>query len=422
MNTCLSTYYAISLRPGIYKVSGTIVVGQNNSILGAGYGPIATTSSAPAYNGTIIKTTSNTASVMTVASNALVSGLMVDKYNPDTPATSGCGIDASVGATNTVIKYVWVSNVFRGICLGPSAQGWVQNAVVINNYSHGIYINVTSDPTHQWQLQSVLSNFNNGYGFYFTTSVLNTTPGHWFNTSGYANGLGGYYFAATGTGNLNDIGLTQLGTGSDCGPGITIDIKTGISNFINGFFVELSGVGSGLGGCGHISSTGTVAIPGNVTGYGIKYVSGTQFTFSEGIFVGNNNGGLNVEATATGDVTVSNSYFWENGNLNTFNPAGIIVNGGMRFNFNNNTFTSTYLGYQKNGIVLQGTGATGIITGNTVKNTSTGFGLYSAATTASGLLVMSNDFAGGGTGCSLVVGTAKPTGTASTLNNGSNCP
>jgi len=421
LNTCLSTYYAISLRPGIYKVSGTVTVSQNNSILGAGYGPIASTSSAPAYNGTIIKTTSNTASVVSIGSNATISGVMIDRYNPDTAATAGCGIDASAGATNTVINYVWVTNVFRGVCLGPSAQGWVQNSVILNNYSHGVYINVTSDPTHQWQLQSVLSNYNNGYGFYFNTSVVNTTPGHWFNTSTFANGLGGYYFAATGSGNLNDLGLTQLGAGSDCGAGVTIDVKTGIANFINGFFVELSGVGSPIGGCGHISSSGTVAIPGNVTGYGINYISGSQFTFAEGIFFTNNNAGFNVGASATGDVTVSNSYFQENGNLNTTNPAGIIINGAMRVNLSHNTFTSTYLGTQINGIVLQGTGVTGVIMGNIARNT-TNFGIFSAATTASSLLVMGNDFAGGGTGCSIVVGTAKPTGTSATLNNGSNCP
>lgn len=357
INNCLTTYKAVSLPPGIFKVSGSgININANNlALVGAGYGA------------TVIEQTSATGNVILFsvgAVNVWLQGFTVDRTVTPSSGANGVGFNGAtttIGTNNFTLRDIVVQNQYVGIALPPAAYANIDNVQSNSNYSDGwnAYGNAGNGAL-QWNMSMVGAQFNNGWGFNFQavghSPFLSIVAPNTF-----ANVSGGMNFQTSGSGTIGDIKLTNVTLSTDCGNELSFASVNQSGNEVMGGLIEQAGTGA----CGRGQLT-----PATHVGHGVV-ISGTSGNISIlGVQINGNSGSGIASAGAI---------------------ASLIIN--------DNTITNSSAAGGNNGITLGATPTYTVVNGNNVTGSAQAFGIFNSAGSTTTTTMTGNVFTGATGGC-----------------------
>lgn len=198
----------------------------------------------------LINASTNTPTISVVAATA---GLKIQHLGVTKPST----ITALAGAIGIlyngfndlpVLDDVEVQRHYNGLSLSSTGYGKLQNSYIHLNTSDGIiFQNPTILNDYQWNLDTVLSESNGGWGVLVVTSsnvVLGpkSSQGTWTNAFTFNNTSGGIKFLGNATVPIQGIRLNSPFLGSDKGPELVLDtFNTSIgSHIITNAYLEFN--------------------------------------------------------------------------------------------------------------------------------------------------------------------------------------
>lgn len=324
--SCHDTYGGrIQLGTGIYRTSDTwTVTNAYTTIYGNQRGGTeikATTTDKPIINLTLVgqevQNIKLTRSVVAVA--------------------GGNGINVDTDLNYIRLENLWIRDQYNGISAGSSStMSFMKNVISEKNVNHGVRITndtgSASEPI-QWNMIDVLSQHNDGSGFYVYTTdhatVLGVISGEWQGCTSVRNTGYGFYFKGTVGTPLHDIRISQCFSSGDN---------------IHGFFFTTYGRNHYMSHCfaentGRLTTGRTLATAATNTGVGI--------------YTDNTNEDILMVAVKTCET--SDSGLWldcEHGTL----VGAEVRNGGMAENAG-----------QQNGLLLAPNGNTTVV-GGTFRN------------------------------------------------------
>lgn len=336
INTCLTSFTAVSLPAGTYHTTNTILIPNKGTLRGASEGT------------TTITITSTTAPVITLtpsSHNIIVSDLTLDRVG--VPTIGADGVYQSSGATvgTTTLENLQAQDQWDGFALGPTDWSFCNHCYAAYNYNHGFHlINTLSGATLQWQFNLSQSSFNTGWGFYVETGG-SSGPVEllaWVNTGTFANTAGGYAFVGSSAAPINDIELNNCSASYDGSGGEMTFLTYGIMNYVHGGLIE----GAGQGPTGRSYST-----PAAHAGRGVLVETNNTDISLQGATITNNSqegiatsgtlavltiSGLNVTqsgaSTSSSGITIGSGTQATISGVNVYNgtsqPYGIYVNSG----------------------------------------------------------------------------------------------
>ena len=315
LQSAASSGKTVIIPSGTYKISGTIPVASNTSLVGFGPGS------------TKITSTSTSGAMFSLANG--VTDVQIGGFTCTrsvTPATgASCIATARSGALDDVervsITNMTISSQYDGLDLGPTNWSAIQDVILENNTHDGWIMRNTagtsgagSNPL-QWTMRHVIGQFNNGrcgevVGVSQTkTPAPHLSVGEWINLSCFANTAGGLgVFGSTSA----PIASIRLGgsnfLGAD-GAGGEFFLDSYSQNHTLEFAGELAGVlPTGIG----------LATPAANAGYGLFVSQNNSMVSAKVTLNGNSHDGLytaaNLYGAATGPVMVtSGSWITNNG-------------------------------------------------------------------------------------------------------------
>lgn len=175
---------------GTYKTSDVIGTGSCVNVSLRGAGSAVTTINSSAATKYVINNS---------ATNGIISGLTVTHSVTPGPGTGG---GLAVESTTNQFKVVDIRSTgnWDGVLLGSTAWSYLDKVTSDNNYGNGFYlVNLAfGSPDMQWQINHVLAQFNNGWG-YLVNNVQPTGGAiivAWNDVSSFANTSGGICICA----------------------------------------------------------------------------------------------------------------------------------------------------------------------------------------------------------------------------------
>lgn len=353
-------------------------------------------------------TTAPTISVVATIPGLKISHLGVTKPSSVTALAGAIGIKYNGFNDVPVIEDVEVQKHYNGLSLSSTGYGKLSNSFIHDNLSDGIiFQNPTILNDYQWNLDTVLSQSNLGWGIIVVASSNATfgpksSQGTWTNAFTFNNSSGGIKFLGNATVRIQGIRLNSPFLGSDIGPELVLDtFNTSIgSHIITNPYLEFNTSGPCLQITVNNSGGVSIVNPAFSTCFTAGLVNVSNNIFITGGFI-----------TAAGTFSVVNS--------GTLELVHVDLNGSVSGPLSN---SGTYIGHlntpaSANTPFTVPEGGTGLAAG-----TSGGVLCFTAATTiASSVAMTANSImAGAGAG-------ACPTPIASVANsvlvtNGSGVP
>lgn len=301
--------YNVSLAIDI-SVSGTRVIGsgRQNCVIRS------TSSSEEIFN------------LIASVNNIELASFRLDRTVP--AAVGGNGIECStVSVGRSRIYDIDILNQWRGLSLGPTDFSSVQNVVVEECFSDGVFItNTATDGACQWSLDDVLCQKNDGHGYYVQaiTGPSQMTVGTWSNIRTFANsGRGVIMLGLAGT-PIQGVRMKTGFLGEDGDSELYLD-TFGQQHQVSDMFLELAGR----------SATGRgLATPASGLGSGLEYtVNNGNIELTGNHANGNSFDGLFLSGsthTISGLTSTNNGQSAVAGRRNGVNLAAglVVINGG----------------------------------------------------------------------------------------------
>lgn len=250
-------------------------------------------------------------SAPTISIVATIPGLKIQHLGVTKPAA----VTALAGAVGIlyngyndlpVLDDIEVQRHFVGVSLSSTSYGKFQNSYIHDNRSDGVAIqNPTILNDYQWNLDTVLSQSNIGWGFNVVTGSntvlgIKSSQGTWTNAFTFNNTLGGVKFTGNASVPIQGVRLNSPFLGADAGPELVLDTyNTSIgSHIITNAYLEFNTAGP------------CMQITANNNG-GISIVNPAFSTcFTAGLV----NAGNNVFVTG-GFITAANTFSIVNSNV-----------------------------------------------------------------------------------------------------------
>lgn len=351
----------VEFPAGIYMVSAPLAITNGSTtVTGAG------------TNVTHVRSTSTTADVFTVGTNAVFTTISYMSIDRSVTTTTGYGIHFLGGGSGTYSRLsdLYVARHARGIHLTSSTYGWVTRCIIESNGFDGVFMTNDTQGACQWQITDSISQGNGGNGWrVFAQTGLGSsqiTLGTWTNVASYANTGYGVSFEGASACPVQDIRLMNSFLGEDANGEVNIDTY-GQSHLISNLFTELAGT----------QATG-VGFVNPATGFGHGVVitaNNADTTITGGTHVANSQSGIYNNGANTTITGVSFQSNGQNSDTAIASNCGI-YNAGGNLTLSASTFKGNPYG-------VYSTTDTLMVSGNTIRP-SAGTGTAQAIVNASG--------------------------------------
>jgi len=251
----------VFLPTGVYKTTSKITITNNNQVVcGAGRSTQII----------LYKTTDPVIELVGAVNSVEVKNLFINRSGiPINDTAVGIQTPKTFQASRCKLRDLFISNHWHGVWLGPVGYGKLTFCVIQENYQDGIYCtNYTGLNACQWDLESSLSQANNGYGLslnpYEDTTLI---PNEWVNFTTFANTKGGIFVNGSTTRRVYDIRGSAITLSSDGNTALNLQNMGGSTIVLNNLFIELVGqTATGRGLATPISNTGSGIILGGSVG------------------------------------------------------------------------------------------------------------------------------------------------------------
>ena len=226
----------VFLPSGTYKTTSKLTITNNDQVI---------TGAGRSTKIVLYKTTDAVIEIIGELFGVEIKNIFIDRSGvPINDTAVGIQTPKTLSLVTCVLRDLFVTNQWHGVWLGPAAYGKLTFCVIQSNYKDGIYCtNFTGNNASQWDLESSLSQANDGYGLslnpYEGTVLI---PNEWINFTTYANKLGGIFVDGSPTRQTFDIRGSGLTLSSDGNTSLNLSNMAGLTIILNNVFIELAGV------------------------------------------------------------------------------------------------------------------------------------------------------------------------------------
>lgn len=310
IQAALDAAYQVFLPTGIFRITSTISISDDGSLIGEGFG-------------SVILNDAVTRGVFTDGNNVTIASLRVIGDGSTAGHVDGRGAIHCENASNVIIDNVKVVDArSTGISIGSCTNVQISNFIVDNTLEHGVYladsdrVNVTNGNIYNaGQLEPATVPQGTGFKIAACTDIAANNVQTYLSRA-YGCIVEGYITKSAERINLNNVSA-QGGASGYSGLRIT--------NYVNGLNV-LGGFYRGEYGITDYSSDG-IGIPENIylsnvraqggTSYGLRVYYGNNVNVFGGQYISGTSETIHIDSTA-GIVNIFSNAVVTNGGTNTF--------------------------------------------------------------------------------------------------------